>query len=121
VFHFTTKERRFFIIAAALITAGGLLRICGWQPESPVLPDAVQVAALDKGPVNINSASQEEMLRLPGIGPVLAKRIITYRQANGNFTCVEDLDKVKGFGSKAMERLKGKVTVDDETRVASRN
>jgi competence ComEA-like helix-hairpin-helix protein len=107
MFFFTAKERRFFIIAAALITAGGLMRILGWQLESPVL-------VADQGPVNINRVSGEELQHLPGIGPVLAKRIIDYRQANGNFTCAQDLDKVKGLGPKVVARLKDKVTTDGE-------
>jgi len=113
VFYFTAKERRFFIIAAALITAGGLMRILGWQLESPAgSTEIVQV--------NVNSASGEELQLLPGIGPVLAKRIIAYRQANGNFTCVQDLGKVKGLGPKVLAQLKDKMTADGENQISSR-
>ena len=49
-------------------------------------------------PVNINTASKKELDALPGIGEVLAQRIIDYRSANGPFSTVDELTKVKGIG-----------------------
>ena len=48
--------------------------------------------------VNINSANQEELETLPGVGPALAVRIIEYRNSNGKFEKVEDVQNVKGIG-----------------------
>jgi competence protein ComEA len=62
-------------------------------------------------PVDINSASQEALESLPGIGPVLAQRIMEYRQANGPFATVEDLQQVDGVGVDTFEKLKDLVTV----------
>jgi competence protein ComEA len=62
-------------------------------------------------PVNINTASKKELDALPGIGEVLAQRIIDYRSANGPFSTVDELTKVKGIGVKTLEKLKPYATV----------
>ena len=62
-------------------------------------------------PVNINTASKKVLDALPGIGEVLAQRIIDYRNANGPFSTVDELTKVKGIGAKTLEKLKPYATV----------
>ena len=62
-------------------------------------------------PVNINTASKQELEALPGIGEVLSQRIIDYRQANGSFTSVDELVKIKGIGEKTLAKLKPYATV----------
>ena len=61
--------------------------------------------------VNINTASQSELDELPGIGPSTAQKIIEYREENGNFEKIEDVQNVKGIGDAKFEEIKDKITV----------
>ncbi len=61
--------------------------------------------------ININTASQKELEALPGIGPVLAQRIIEYRKANQGFKSIEEILKVSGIGPKKYSALKDKITI----------
>jgi len=56
-------------------------------------------------PVDINQADTEELQLLPGIGPVLAKRIIEYRQQYGEFSGATSLEQVKGIGPKTVQKI----------------
>lgn len=64
--------------------------------------------------VNINTATQSELEVVRGLGPAKAKAIITYRDANGNFKNVDELDNVKGFGKASIEKLKEELSVGPE-------
>jgi competence protein ComEA len=68
-------------------------------------PGSVVVGS-DAGLVNINTADGEILQTLPRIGPVLARRIIDYRQEHGPFNAVDDLILVKGIGEETLERLR---------------
>lgn len=57
------------------------------------------------GVININSADTEALTGLPGIGEVLAQRIVDYRTAHGAFSSVEDLLNVEGIGDKKLEAI----------------
>jgi competence protein ComEA len=61
------------------------------------------------GPVDLNSASLEQLDALPGIGPSTAQKILDYRQQHGPFHSVEELDAVPGIGPARIAQLKGLV------------
>lgn len=62
-------------------------------------------------PVNVNSASKDDLVALPGIGDVTAERIITVREQRGPFGSVDDLLRVKGITKKKLEQLKPFITI----------
>ena len=72
-----------------------------------------QEGSLEGGaaPVNLNTATAEELDGLPGIGEATAQAIIEDREANGPFLSPEDLMRVSGIGEKKFERLEGLVCV----------
>ena len=61
--------------------------------------------------VNINKATQTELETLPGIGPSIALKIISYREENGKFSSVEDLKNVNGIGENKYENIKNLISV----------
>lgn len=61
--------------------------------------------------VNINTANKEKLETLPGIGETTAQKIIDYREQNGKFTKIEDLQNVSGIGEAKFNSLKDKITV----------
>lgn len=61
--------------------------------------------------VNINLADQETLESLPGIGPSLAQRIIEYRESNGKFQKIEDIQNVKGIGDSKYSNIKEKICI----------
>jgi competence protein ComEA len=63
------------------------------------------------GPVNLNTASAGALEELPGVGPVLAQRIVDWRTEHGRFTSVDELGEVSGIGEKMFAQLQDKVTV----------
>lgn len=81
-------------------------------PSAPVKTPGIQAKTPDASRlVNINTARQDEIETLPGIGPKTALSIIAYREANGAFKRIEDLLLIKGIGAKKYDAVKSMVTV----------
>ncbi len=83
-----------------------------------LLPGAL-LAAQPEEPIDINTASVEELTRLPRIGEVTATRIVEWREENGPFTRVEELLNVQGIGERTFERIRPHVKVDSDDRAGA--
>jgi DNA uptake protein ComE-like DNA-binding protein len=125
---FTSSERRGALVLVALLLLG-----TGWdlwrarRPPAPPppTPRAVVAVSPDEGAVlpggaggaspgpaglvDLSSAGQAELESLPGIGPVLARRILEHRARAGGFAAVEELLAVPGVGPRLIDRLRGHV------------
>ncbi len=71
----------------------------------------VPAAGAPGGQINLNTATLAELQMLPGIGAVLAQRILDYRTAHGQFQSVNELRQIDGIGTATFDKLKDKVTV----------
>jgi competence protein ComEA len=72
-------------------------------------------ASAPNGVVNVNTATAEELARLPGIGDAKARAILDFRKERGTFKSVEQLGEVKGIGEAALERLRPHVVLEGKT------
>ena len=96
---FTTDAKQDTLNLAAHIEDGQLIQV-----------GTTSVSALDNR-IDLNTATAEQLDSLPGIGPVMANRILEWRQAHQRFSSVDELQEVEGIGSKLFNRLKSAVRV----------
>jgi len=96
-------KRSLFIFLGAL-----LLTVAFWGYGYAVSPEL-------EGVLNINTADAAELQMLPGIGEATAQNIIAFREANGPFTSIDDLIKVKGIGEKRFDAVRSYLILEGET------
>ncbi|MEV4496498.1 ComEA family DNA-binding protein [Micromonospora arborensis] len=95
---------------ARKVTDGELIVVGVTPPPAPAGPPG-GAAAPAAGPLNLNTATLAQLDALPGVGPVLAQRILDHRDQHGGFKAVGDLRQVDGIGDARYEQLKDLVTV----------
>ncbi|WP_234401295.1 ComEA family DNA-binding protein [Pseudoalteromonas sp. T1lg23B] len=95
------------ILVVTLIMGFGLNHNAGAQELNQSA--SVKVVEPTTHLVDINSASVDELAKLPGVGQKKAQAIIDYRQTNGRFVDFDGLQQVKGIGSRIAAKLEGKI------------
>ncbi|MBI4941203.1 MAG: helix-hairpin-helix domain-containing protein [Actinobacteria bacterium] len=80
-------------------------------PAAPAATSGPGGAARPSGPLDLNTATAADLDELPGVGPVLAGRIVEWRSQHQRFTRVDELAEVAGIGDKVLERLRPLVVV----------
>jgi competence protein ComEA len=96
---------------ARKVTDGELIMVGASPPPGVTTPPGPVTSGAPGGLINLNTATLAELDTLPGVGPVLAQRILDARDAQGGFRAVTDLRKVDGIGDSRYEQLKDLVTV----------
>ncbi|MEU8817731.1 ComEA family DNA-binding protein [Actinoplanes sp. NPDC048796] len=98
---------------ARKVVDGELILVGVTPPPGAVVPTGPAAGGTPApgAPVNLNTATLSDLDALPGVGPVLAQRILDARDAQGGFKAVSDLRKVDGIGDARYEQLKDLVTV----------
>lgn len=81
------------------------------SPSETAVP--TQVSTAEKGKLNINTATVEELTMLPGIGETIAERIVAYRMENGPFTAPEDLLNVEDIGPVRLSKICDYITIGE--------
>ena len=102
------------LTALFLLTAGAVYLLTPHTVREDYTVEALTPAeeqAADK--VNINTADADQLDALPGIGPVLAQRIVDWRTENGPFRSAEDLLNVEGIGRSTLENLQGCIIMEE--------
>ena len=98
-------------LALLLALGGGWNRLLRVETVAPV--HSVAVEELRRAEmVNLNSATAKELTKLPGVGSVLAGRIVGYREEHGAYASVEELRNVPGIGEAKLEAIRERVFVD---------
>jgi competence protein ComEA len=128
LFNFTRQEQIVILFLTFTLLVGGIVTLIKrhWPDFAPELVVNTMVESLPGDTVvtpqtpepstspdsllgrrvNINDATLEELMELPGIGPKMAQRIMAHRTQHGAFQTLEDLKSVKGIGDKTLERLR---------------
>lgn len=99
------RRRRWFwgLALTALLLMQAPVGLAAPRDEASATPGAVRI--------DINSADEQALQRVPGIGEALAKRIVDFRKQHGPFERVEDLMKVRGIGERSFEKMRPFITV----------
>lgn len=101
---FSVSEKRLIFISFV-----GLIFLLGFALEKSYKKDSIVDQVTQRKtiefPIDINVASYEDLLEIPGIGPAKARAIIQFREQNGSFKTIEDLTKVSGIGKATAQRI----------------
>ena len=108
------QERGLILLIGLAVLASGVLvlmdlpKLARTSPPKAIHVDDVLILLplfVESGPIDINQATLDDLVALPGIGPALAQRIIDYRSEYGPFESIEELERVNGIGPQTVKGI----------------
>ncbi len=108
---FTASANQIAVNLAMKVVDGMKIYVPFVRSEGQVVYGDGSSGSFSSGKIPINTATEKELETIPGIGPVLASRIVEYRREHGPFASYEDLLNVKGIGEKILEKIKPYIEV----------
>ena len=118
MFNLTKQERivLIFIAGTILLGTGIKFSLKKFAKLQPIYNLDIELGSKSDIKIDINSANIEDLIKISGIGPVLAERIVAYRNTKGSFKNIEDLEKVKGIGEKKLARIKNHIIIGKQNK-----
>jgi competence protein ComEA len=118
-----TKSERLLLGMTAIFLCGLMALFCYDRSRSLAAPVHVETERAvtqeevlgDLVPVRLNTATEDELTALPGIGEALAHRIVEYREENGPFDTIEEIMEVSGIGEGKFAEIRERITVEETT------
>ncbi|HEY1550287.1 MAG TPA: helix-hairpin-helix domain-containing protein [Kofleriaceae bacterium] len=129
---FTTHVPAMLAVGLLVLAMGGTWQVASAAPTAAAAaastaPPSEAAHAQPKsahkeltGKLNLNLATEDQLMLLPKIGPSKAERIVTWRKKNGGFKRVADLRRVKGFGYKTFKKLEPYLDIKGDTTLAAK-
>ena len=102
MFYLTPQERKFIVLIMIVFIMGSAVQLLLRRDIAPVR----WARSVRQFKININTSRADQLQMLPGIGATLAGRIVDYRQQNGPFKALEDIQEVDGLTAKRFGRIK---------------
>lgn len=100
------------LLALGLFLCSGPAPSGEQPPAKPAPKGAVKINKFKDGKLNLNAASKEDLVKIPGISPELADRILEQRKQNGEFVDLQELLDIEGVDNKLLRQLKKKIYLE---------
>ncbi len=104
---FTSDERKVIIFIISLLIVGCILNTVVGKPKD----SEEKKLGVSIFPIDINSANENMLKEIPGVGSKMAQKIVEYRKKKGKFNTFNDLLRVRGIGKKKLEKMRKFITL----------